>query len=76
MNLESFTAVVYLDKHGRYAKQTEEVATVVLFRGDGCDDSVELTSDEYDSLSEDDRTTLGALPGRPECIDTTHKSNA
>ena len=67
MMLSQYTASVFLDRHGTYAKQIEELATVRLFTGSGCDHD-DISAAEFNALSGADQKAIKLLPGRPECI--------
>lgn len=65
--MSDYTASVFLDRNGQYAKAVEDVVTVRLFTGVGCD-HVDITATEYRSLPASEQQSIKLLPGRPECI--------
>ena len=74
MDISDVTACSFLDSHGRYAKRADQISLVRLFTGEACDHR-DITAAEYSVLTNEQRTTLTNLPGRPACIDTAGKSN-
>jgi hypothetical protein len=76
VNLEGLTRAAFLDEHGRFAKSNDAVAIVRLFYGDDCRDSVDISVDDFMSLTEDERTSIEQAGSGAGCIDTSGKSNA
>lgn len=72
-DLSDLQDAAFLDEHERFAKDDDAVATVRLYFSDR---TVELTVEEYRSLSTEAKDTIknaGSGAGR---VDTAGKSNA
>lgn len=63
----SYTASVFLDRNGTYAKAPEDVAVVRLYTGAGCEHT-DMPIAAYNKLPVTEQQAIKLLPGRPECI--------
>lgn len=75
INLNGLLRAAFLDRHGRFAKVEDDVAIVRLFYGEDCE-PVDITLEDFNVLSEADKTTIEQAGSGAGCVDTAHKSNA
>lgn len=68
--------VAFLDRYGRFAKQTSDVAEVRVFPGDDPEVYTTITAANYAKLTKAEQDTLKLADSAAGLIDTSTKSNA
>lgn len=68
--------VAFLDRYGRFAKDTADVAEVRVFPGDNPAEYTSMTAAEFKALPTAEKTSLYQAGSAAGLIDTSDKSNA
>lgn len=77
MDLAGLTNSAFLDRHGRFAKDEDQVDRVRLwFDGDSPDIYTEITYSEFKALDADDRRTIMDAGSGAGLVETAGVSNA